>query len=538
MTACSLLSNGRRGCRSLGPSLGRPFAAFKQKPPLWIAHCGAFRGVITGFDVKDPDFIDPELPLFARPVNECWRYMDDPTLASSILERNNVGMGMLVMNRQQGFNLPMVNDLYKRLRNLEVNTLKRFVGLTSAAPGPFSEGIDPQELLLAVAAAKGGKLPSFSMALLWHQQELAHLVFNYWKPVVCQVSGIARNEGAALAFMASNSGVWQGSSMRFDACQSGLIPMGGSTFALAKVEQKCEGLGKLLAATGLPLEGQVAYAAGLTKSCISPDALPFLELTAEKHLEVTEELSGVLLKEHDIEGEKPLPGYLQRVANGFDGTDVKQLATAVRTSAGRVDEDLGKALMSSCPTALKLTVEAIKYSVKNLNKKGLTDEERLLKALRLELAMQKRLLGMPDVAKALHRRCTGSAPEPKSGEPRLSDAEVAELIQEVDEAPGGARLQDGDINFFVPERSEMSLSAHPRLRRYHPDYDPKTGMDHDPIWMKGEATRWDPGFLAEERAQAIAQMTGQKDPAEYGQARFVRGMEYKYRPDRRSRWRR
>ena len=35
--------------------------------------------------------------------------------------------------------------MYRRLRNLEVNSFKRFVGLTAREPGPFCVGIDPKE---------------------------------------------------------------------------------------------------------------------------------------------------------------------------------------------------------------------------------------------------------------------------------------------------------------------------------------------------------------------------------------------------------
>lgn len=30
---------------------------------------------------------------------------------------------------------------------------------------------------------------------------------------------------------------------------------------------------------------------------------------------------------------------------------------------------------------------------------------------------------------------------------------------------------------YIP-RSEFALSSHPKLRRYHPDFDPATGLDH------------------------------------------------------------
>lgn len=59
----------------------------------------------------------------------------------------------------------------RRLRDLEVNSLKRFVGLTAMEPGPFCVGLDVKELLLAaVYTQKQGALPDFATALLWNSQ--------------------------------------------------------------------------------------------------------------------------------------------------------------------------------------------------------------------------------------------------------------------------------------------------------------------------------------------------------------------------------
>ncbi|CAL1151538.1 unnamed protein product, partial [Cladocopium goreaui] len=154
------------------------------------------RHIRTGFFPDDHDFINPEDPLLSEPLNARWRNMDDPTLQNRVLERSNVGMGMLVINRAS-LDLPCVNELYKRLRNLEVNSLKRFVGLAAMEPGPFSIGLDPKELLLAaVYAQKRGKLSRFSKALLWNSQELAYLVADYRKPLVCHLGGVAQDAGA------------------------------------------------------------------------------------------------------------------------------------------------------------------------------------------------------------------------------------------------------------------------------------------------------------------------------------------------------
>ncbi|CAJ1362588.1 unnamed protein product, partial [Effrenium voratum] len=149
-------------------------------------------------------------------------------------------------------------------------------------------------------ASKYKALPRFSRALLWNSQELAHLVADYRKPVVCHLSGVAHDGGAALACLSSFSGAFHDSELSVRACRYGMVPMGGMTYVLASLKWE---LGAFLALTGWPIKGAELVALGLVEHWLSPEALPFLELTAEKQLEVSEADAAHLLREHSL----PLP---------------------------------------------------------------------------------------------------------------------------------------------------------------------------------------------------------------------------------------
>lgn len=490
------------------------------------------RRIRTGFFPEDPDFIDPESVLFAQREGMRWRYMDDPTLAAPVLERSNVGMGMLVLNRQRGLDLPTVNELYTRLRNLEVNSLKRFVGFTAMDPGPFCIGLDPKELLLAAALAKRDerRLPPFSRALLWNHQELCHLMASYTKPLVCHISGKTSGSGAALACSSSFSGAYTESEVTLDFCRMGLTPSGGLSFKLAGLKWH---MGEFLALTGWTVRGADLVYLDLVKHWMSPEALPFLELTSEKQLEVSERDALTLLEEHslpvpdknaDTNDSVPLD-YIPLVAEVFALSEVNKIVSALQEmSQGNAPGSLRKTFADKClagmkkasPLALHATLHLIQECRRMQRREMDVNEDSLrLEAMKMELSVLHKMLATADAVTGLHRRCLGEEVKPEEWAHTLTSP-TKEEVQDL--------LTSDFEEFAVSPRSEISLSTHPRMRKYHPDYDPATGLDHDPAWMAQEVERWSPGFLADERERAIGAMLGGRDPAEYGQARYSRGL--------------
>ena len=76
-----------------------------------------------------------------------------------------------------------------------------------------------------------------------------------------------------------------------------------------------------------------------------------------------------------------------------------------------------------------------------------------------------------------------------SGHMESVDKKVVEKLFEPFPRHANIMANDGKTEeFYVPKRTAITLSQHPRLRRYHPDYDPQTTLDHDPAFMKREVT--------------------------------------------------
>eukprot|EP00927_Polykrikos_kofoidii_P054862 TRINITY_DN49211_c0_g1_i1.p1 TRINITY_DN49211_c0_g1~~TRINITY_DN49211_c0_g1_i1.p1 ORF type:complete len:570 (+),score=92.31 TRINITY_DN49211_c0_g1_i1:63-1712(+) len=511
---------------------------------------GTIRNIRTGFFQEDEDYIDPEIPLLSERSGSRWRCMDDPTLQSPLLGRSNVGMGIMILNRPAGFDLPTINSAYKRLRNFEVNSFLRFVGLTASDPGPFCVGLDPKELLLvAVASMRQGRVPRFARALLWNQQELAHLVADYRKPLVCQISGQARDAGAALACLSNFSGAHDESEIVIQSCREGLVPFGGMTYVLGRLPWH---LGEFLSLTSWPLRGADIVYSGLARHWMSPDALPFLELTAEKHLEVSETDSHALLDEHSL----PLPDgfgdsdslpmkWVPLIHSAFREKSISLItknlesmsASGDQTEKNFADTCLQR-MRKAAPLALHATLRLVRearaeaqdrqistpqgrqvYSKQSFDFVSRGDHGTsgpLVNALRRELMATERLLSTGDAVVGLHGRCIGKAPETWSRSSILDvdDLEVDELLREpATGQPAG---------FAVCDRPDMPLSSHPRLRRYHPDYNEKIGLDHDPPWLAAEVQRWSPDLFREERQSTMEELLGGSDPATFGLSRWTR----------------
>jgi len=502
------------------------------------------RHIRTGFFPEDEDYIDPEAPLLAERLSSRWRYMDDPTLRAPVLQRSNVGMGMLVLNRSDGIDLRTINEAYTRLRNLEVNSFIRCVGLTGWDPGPFCPGLNPRELLLAAAAtARDGRLPSFSLALLWHQQELAHLVADYRKPLVCQLNGLARNGGAALACLANFSGAHDSSEVAVDACSLGLVPDGGMTHVLGGLRWN---LGEFLALTGWPVRGADLVYCELAGHWLSPDALPFLELTAERQLLVSEADALTLIGEHSLpvpEGlreQDSLPArFLPFIEEAFSAESVPKVVEALDKMAHGPGSDFKVEFARECkrriarssPLALHATFRLVREAKKGIQlacrgmdvrtSMSLARADLLEQALRLELRVQQRLLRQRDALLGLHAHCLGRELEASQWSRRSVIDVVLEEVDELCLSPLDPNVGESE-DFAVAPRSEFPLSQHPRLRRFHPDYDEASGTDHDPVWMAAEARRWSPDLFVVQRRRVVEELLGGRDLSLFGQSRWVR----------------
>jgi len=331
------------------------------------------------------------------------------------------------------------------------------------------------------------------------------------------------------------------------------------SFALAKCVRN---LGEFMALTGWPMRGPDLVHAKLVRWWMSPEALPFLELTSEKQLEVSESDARIMLEEHSLKLPDISPfiasfcpegtsaeanQILAFVEETFEKQSLEDIRDAVQMVAqGRggvrrhvesFAQECSRRIGKACPLAQEAALQLIRRAKEVVSQ----DKAGLMSSLRLELQVQQWLLSEKDTVARLHAYCLAdmsskygslgllhpSAPPSfghkgkRWGVSSWEAQEARETVQKQIERFD--RLAETEVVFAVSERSDISLSTHPKLRQYHPDFDPKTGLDHDPVWMEQEVRRWNPRAFAAERQDKIRGLLGEDlDPADYGQARFTR----------------
>ncbi|CAD7940019.1 unnamed protein product [Amoebophrya sp. A25] len=293
--------------------------------------------------------VDPRGPLFASRREQ--RYFDDPAVRAPVLERNNTGMGYLCLNAE-GLPLDGVNSLITKMRDLEVNTTKRFVVLShnmddtpearmrrkalgqDEKAGFVFNGLNEEDYLLLGAAASsstrsrssrtrnemidredswgssssrsGNQSSQVLSAYLTHYQELTHLLSDYRKPLVSFFPGCIQNEATALLALSELSAVCATTKIKLPDLHRKVL-FGGLSLVLSQ-----NPVARFCAFSQLDLEGPDIVYAGLAKHWMSPEALELMQITAEKiAFNLTEKDGRLLLDEHFL-ALPPPSAWMQR----------------------------------------------------------------------------------------------------------------------------------------------------------------------------------------------------------------------------------
>lgn len=468
-------------------------------------------------------FIDPEDPLFST-ANQ-FRYTDDPTMRAPVLERSNVGMGLLLSNAPY-MDKKFVNCMYRKLRDLEVNSLKKFSAITPSDSNHTLDGINPRELLMVSEAIKMGhseEAKSFWTKILHNHADLAIVLSDYFKPLVSSIRS-TKNAATIFSSLPNTGAAYTNSTMEFDFLQYGMIPSGGLSFSLAQTPWF---LGEFLSLTGRKISGQNILFSGLAKRWISPEAFSFMEVTSEHKLEVSEKDATGLISEHYLEPPKDwvLKPFIPVINDVFSSDSVDEIMKNLsQLSLNSSDQDI-RSFAKECeermrimpsPLALQITNLLIKKSRKILtstfneiveeqgndtaqfiqNRKRLKQQyitkPSLIQSLTTEVRANINMMEKDgEISKNIYLKILGNQPpqEPFNN---------SELSRALDQA---IEIVDTPIDeeFIYHDRSDFTLSAHPKLRKFHPDFNFKTGLDHDPLYMQKEVIRWSDTYLDTER---------------------------------------
>jgi len=497
----------------------------------------------TGFFRSDPRpparpyyFMDPEDPLFS--VADEYRYTDDPTMRNPVLERSNVGMGLLLVNSEHS-SLAFTNMFYRKLRDLEVNTLKRFVALTSSEKKAPVGPTGLRHLLLLSEAAKRDDLKDSVIHLftesLKNQADLSLVVADYFKPLITLLS--ASDSGIALAALANNAACYSNSTFQLELTKYGMVPTGGLSYTLARTPWH---IGEFLALTSRKISGQNILYSGLAKRWISPEAIPFMELTSEHKLDVSEKDATVLLSDHFLTPPTDwvLKPYINMINEAFGNEHFEDIIRALKRSTNQSDSRQA-AFAQECldrmgladPLALRLTHALIRKARGHLAtaSKALAEEQGSETATFVERRPRlfQEHIGRPALVESLKDeiRVASRLFEQESFGMRVKDFILGKESVSEQTSFSSSYLE----KFFEPlvndysyaERSDFPLSAHPKLRKFHPDYNPNTGMDHDPQFMAREVERWSDDYMHADLEKIRCAVTGMSE-SEISNNRHIR----------------
>jgi enoyl-CoA hydratase/carnithine racemase len=486
--------------------------------------------VRTGFFRSDPPpgtssspyyFIDPEDPLFA--VSNEYRYTDDPTMRSPVLERSNVGMGMLLVNSEKS-SLKFTNAFYRKLRDLEVNTLKRFTAVTMNDKKHHVGPLPLRELLLLAEGLNTVQSENYLNKVLKNQADLSLVIADYFKPLVTLFD--AQDSGVALASLSNTSACYKDSKFSFEFVKYGFVPSGGLSFSLAKTQWH---IGEFLALTSRSISGTNILYSGLSKRWISPEAFPFMEVASEHKLDVSEKDANALLSEHFLEPPKDwvLRPYIEIINEVFAHEHVEDMLRDLKRFSQSSDSKIA-AFATECydrmssvsRVSLSLTNRLIKNARRHIGRtySGIVEEQgevtasyiqsrprlyqehiqrpALILSLCDEIRVATRMVREPSLKIDLYNYISGNTLE--RTESRLGKDEIDEFLSPL----------ECEHEYSYSERSDFPLSANPKLRKFHPDFNPKTGLDHDPVFMANEVERWSDGFLNDERDFIRSVVTG------------------------------
>ncbi|KAF8819129.1 enoyl-CoA hydratase/isomerase family protein, partial [Cardiosporidium cionae] len=444
----------------------------------------------TGFFRDDPDFIDPQTVMYSESVDE-WRFAHDGSFKSEVLERNNVGMGLLILNNNS-LTLRTINGLYRRLRELEINSLKRLTILTSFQRSTFCKGRRLKDLLLfAEMSHLNGKVPSIALEILRNQYELSWLIRDYFKPLISLMNGWTEESGLPLVTLANHSAAYFHSIFQCTHCANGWFPDAGLSYSLSRLPHS---LGLYIALTGYPLKGSNLITSGLCKYWMSPEAIPFLELTSEKFLEISERDVLQLLQEHFLEPPEETAASDDTERASWAKNSLSRihqcspLSIAVTMALFAAIARYRQQLLQTPPEAIKKyllspflksisTSPLSKIENSSISYQKIIEKHCFNFCLHNEMLIAEKLLLKKDTSSALFRSLIQTTSPIK-----WEFSTIREAVSHVK----SWNFPCFEESFFVRERSEFPLSAYPNIRALNPHYNPLTGLDHDPTFMKQE----------------------------------------------------
>ncbi|MGZ9934554.1 enoyl-CoA hydratase/isomerase family protein [Streptomyces sp. NC-S4] len=349
-----------------------------------------------------------------------------PDDADTVLFHMEGRTGVVTLNRPRAINAlthPMVIRIDEALAAWAADPAVRQVLIRGAGERGLCAGGDIRAIH---DDAKAGNTAS---AAFWRDEyRLNARIARYPKPYVALMDGITMGGGVGVSAHGSVRVVTERSRVAMPETGIGFVPDVGGTYLLGRAPGE---LGTHLALTGTAVGAADALLCGLADHFVPADRLP--ELTAALADAPAHE---VLPRYAATPGPGDLAGRRGWIDHCYAADTVEEIVERLLGQGEPAAEEAAEAILAKSPTALKVTLAALRRAV------GLGSLERVLAQ---EFRVSCNGLAAPDLVEGIRAQVVD-----KDRDPRWSPSTLAEVT-------------DADVErFFVPLGQDRELRLPPR----------------------------------------------------------------------------
>ncbi|SOV77158.1 enoyl-CoA hydratase-related protein, putative [Plasmodium sp. gorilla clade G3] len=462
-------------------------------------------------------------------------YLNSGKLDEYVYNRNNIGMDTIIIDSKY-MNIKMINKLYKKLCDSEVNYTKRFIYLTSLYNNIFNYSYNLYDLLKILELYQKSKdihYVNLFKKILQNINDLAYLIFSYKKPIISYCNGKIKGSAGFLSFLANNSASFNHSSYTYNNLNYSFLPYGGISFVLANLRAN---LGFYFALTGQVIQSSDLVWCGLTKRWISDESLELMEISSESQLEVSEQDAHILLEEHflKIPEKYTLKNYEQVIHEHFKHNNLLTILKCLDQSRNSSDQNIRKwadetyqKIISLPPLATHLTFEILNilrnYKMELLKKaqvnkrlwnemiknsykvpttkeqismselKYTIDKELFIKALNIETNTLLNFISCPDILNGITSYLVKDTNHAFSSTYLNND-----IFQIKKDIIYYFLFYKNSYEYTIYERPDISYSSLSVLEKYNQHYNAEGNTTHDKLFFSKQFERWNDDYLQEE----------------------------------------
>ncbi|MGV2921277.1 enoyl-CoA hydratase/isomerase family protein [Streptomyces alfalfae] len=331
---------------------------------------------------------------------------DAPSDDAPVLLRREGRAAYAVLNRPRAINAlnhAMVGLLSRALTDWEGDPSVETVVLTGAGERGLCAGGDIRSIHDDVTAGR----PAAPAAFWYDEYRLNARIARFPKPYVAVMDGIVMGGGVGVSAHGGVRVVTERSRIAMPETGIGFVPDVGGTYLLTRTPGE---LGTHLALTGSPVTAGDALLCGLADHYVPSERLP--ELTAA----LAELPAADAVRRYEAAApEAELAEHREWIDHCYAAGAVEEIVDRLHASGDRHAEEAAETLLAKSPTALKVTLAALRRA------RELPDLEAVLAQ---EYHVSCALLDAPDLPEGIRAQVVD-----KDRRPRWSPAELARVTE-------------------------------------------------------------------------------------------------------------